>query len=309
VSGNVIAGDTLQKEMAKKDAQQLTITYASDGDGEQKTLKVNAQVWSMQVKNADDLRKKLGDYAYYKAANIAGKYVEKASMYGYYKLVDDITMDPNSTDYSLTCGKGYGVYAKTADDNGDYDNQHHKNYGFQGVLEGDGHTIDKLWVRHKASLFGVVGENAEFRNLNFTNVKFAPINHLSDHSSIFGAYVNGGLVENVSVTYNIPDNMYAISTSPTFCGVLFGQLYLDTNNISKVVLRNVTITALNAASTTNDKWAALGTMKSDCLYLANSGIPFITENVTITGGGIYGIFSPYNLCTKAWDGLTFTTGK
>ena len=264
----------------------------------------------MLVKNADDLIKKLGDYAYYKAANISGTLVEEASMYGYYKLVDDIQFDPTSVDYSITAARGYGIYAKSqyVDTGANNNTQYNKNYGFQGVLDGDGHTIDKLWVRHR-SLFGVVGANAVFKNINFTNVKFAPISTASDHSSIFGAYVNGGLVENVSVTYNIPNDMYTISTAPASCGVLFGQLYLDQTNISKVVLKNVTITALNAATTTNEKWAALGVMKSDCPYLANNGTPFIAENVTIVGGGIYGVFSPYTLCTKAWDGLTFTTGK
>ena len=303
VSNNEIAGDVLQKEMAKKDPQPLTITYAAANGSEQQTLNVNAQVWSMQIKNADDLIKKLGDYAYYKAANIGGTLVEKASMYGYYKVVDDIEMDPNSVDYSITGATGYGIYAKN--DGGIHYN---KNYGFQGVLEGDGHTIDKLWVRHR-SLFGVVGANAVFKNINFTNVKFSPISTGSDHSSIFGSYVNGGTFENVSVAYNIPNNMYTISTAPASCGVLFGQLYLDQTNISKVVLKNVTITALNAATTTNENWAALGVIKSDCPYLANSGIPFITENVNIVGGGIYGTFNPYTLCTTAWDGLTFTTGK
>ena len=54
VTDNVIEENTLDKTAAKKDAQTLAITYVGEED-EQKTLNVNAQVWSLYIDEPAEL--------------------------------------------------------------------------------------------------------------------------------------------------------------------------------------------------------------------------------------------------------------
>ena len=78
--------------------------------------------------------------------------------------------------------------------------------GFQGVFDGGNHTVSTLNIQYR-SLFGAIGKDAIFRNVNFANVTYyATKNAAYTHSAIFGSWVNGGTVENVTVTYTISNN-------------------------------------------------------------------------------------------------------
>ena len=286
VADNVIEENTLDKTAAKKDAQTLAITYEGEED-EQKTLNVNAQVWSLYI----DEPAELTDGSMNRAS-----YSNGDAVYGYYKITADLNMtgagnvcQTNSTPMVATTNKGTNTT------------------GFQGVFDGNGHTVSNLNLQWR-SLFGAIGKDAIFRNVNFENVTYyATKSEALTHTAILASWVNGGTVENVTVTYTISNNFNTVGSAPAYCGVLFGQTYPNGGIWSRVTLKDVTITALNAESATNESFAVLGVINSS--NHASWDTYFNATNVSITGAGIYGDLKDNSICTTGWEGLTFKTGK
>ena len=287
VTDNVIEENVMDKTLAKKDAQTLAITYVSDEE-EQKTLNVNAQVWSLYIDEAKELTDGSMNRASYSVGN---------AVYGYYK----ITTDLNMTGAGNVCqGGSTPMVAPT--------NTNINTNGFQGVFDGDGHTVSNLNLQYR-SLFGSIGKDAIVRNVNFENVTYyATKNTAYTHTAILASWVNGGTVENVTVTYTISNNFNTVGSAPTFCGVLFGQVYATGGIWSRVTLKDVTIKALNAESSTNENFAVFGALNT-ANHTAWGGKYFNTTNVSITGAGIYGDTKDNSICTTGWEGLTFKTGK
>jgi len=255
--------------------KELVITYENE-----KTLTISADVWSLYIKTPADLVSNMKATAYSVGNNV----------YGYYKLTQDLEMSTSNpvnnapvTQNTITMG------------------------GFQGVFDGNGKTIDGLFLKGR-SLFGVFGRNAIVKNVNFANVTYNSgyVDSAYNQTAILGSWVYGGTVENVSVTYTIPDKYTTNGATPTLCGLFFGQVYPGGWDIcTSINLRNVSITALNAETYTNTQFAPFG-------YIGNgigTNPVFNATNVTVIGGaGIY-----YDATTttmiKEYDGITYRTGK
>ena len=215
--------------------------------------------------------------------------------YGYYKLGNNITMVGGETD-RIAAPMVYGVAA----DQNPWNREDGKcylgtNWGFQGVFDGGGFTVDGLDVYHY-SLFGVVGKNAVIKNVTFTNVDFPDSVNTAGYRSIFASWMLGGTIENVTVTYNVP----SVLKSTSWNGVLFSDCYTYGNNGifgSQITLTNVTITALNTKKT---EYAAFGNVRN---YDANA---FKATNVKV-----YNCPSYYNAKTGAMvyseTGITYGT--
>lgn len=255
--------------------KELVITYENE-----KTLTISADVWSLYIKTPADLVSNMKATAYSVGNND----------YGYYKLVNDLTM--------TSADEISGAFVSPNDMS-----------RFQGVFEGNGKTVDNLGLKYR-SLFGVFGQNAVVKNVNFTNVHYsATENAVYTHSAIFGSWVYGGTVENVSVTYTIPARSYtATGVAPAMCGILFGQLFpTGYGNCFSINLKNVTLTALNAETSANTTFAPLGyaVQQKD---VSNKPV-YTATNVSVVGcEGIY-----YDATTtsmiKEYDGITYRSGK
>ena len=255
--------------------KELVITYENE-----KTLTISADVWSLYIKTPADLVSNMKATAYSVGNND----------YGYYKLVNDLTM--------TSADEISGAFVSPNDMS-----------RFQGVFEGNGKTVDNLGLKYR-SLFGVFGQNAVVKNVNFTNVHYsATENTVYTHSAILGSWVYGGTVENVSVTYTIPARSYtATGVAPAMCGILFGQLFpTGYGNCFSINLKNVTLTALNAETSANTTFAPLGyaVQQKD---VSNKPV-YTATNVSVVGcEGIY-----YDATTtsmiKEYDGVTYRSGK
>lgn len=255
------------KEKAGLD-KELVITYANNKG----TLTVNADVWSLLI----DVNTELTAQSLKEAS-----YVNGNNRYGYYKLVDNLTMT-------------YGTRVTTAGYTAD-------SARFQGVFDGNEKTVTNLQIS-SGSLFGSLGANAIIKDVNFVNAKF--VDGGVSQTAILGSWAYGGTVENVSVTYEIPQKVgtNSGSTGGWMCGVLFGQVFAGgRSGYSTINLNNVTIEATNADTAENVGWAAFGYVSSKPVAIFNA------TNVTIVGGD--GIYSDAGTMVSEFNGITFTTGK
>ena len=248
-------------------------------DKEKKVHVMPVTIWSLLISSYDDLKLiKETKYTNYKYSSDGNKI---SQIYGYYKLVNDIDI--------TSWGASNALFNYTAlEKNG-------KDYGFQGVFDGDNHIINGLSLSENfSSILGVIGGNAVIKNVKFTNVTF--IDNI-ERVGVLAYYASGGKVENVFVEYT-PNNKISRSN---MVGVLFGWCYQISGNsalngeCSKIELKDVTL-VVNRGENTNKEFAIAGRATTCDATGFDLTAPFICENVVVVdslenGVNLFGVFN------------------
>lgn len=242
--------------------QQAIYLFTKDGQ----VYKQPVTIWSLFIDSFEDLQAiKNSKYCVYKF-DATGNRVVNAK--GYYKLTADITAGAWTASNAITNYTNAFTYDKDA--------------GFQGVFDGDGHTIDGLYLSEQyASIFGLIGENAVIRNVNFTNVSYKT----DERIGALAYMVFGGKVENVLFHFK-PMEGTTIYSGGKMSGAMFAWSYPisgsypNVSGCSKLQLKDVTVVVdRSGANNTNVSFAvcgrvtaATGVTMTDC---------FVCENVLI----------------------------
>lgn len=205
----------------KTDASDKAVEYtAVFADGS--TFVVRLTVWSLLIDNEAELRSmknyvwsemryKWGDSLPTQAQITANQY--DYAYFGYFKVNASFTVTGNWTSEDVVVGKE----ALTGSTYVNHTNYCSPLMGFRGVFDGGNNTITGLtFSGNYTSLFGVIG-NAEIRNVTFKDVTLSKAVYTT---AIFGHYVSGGTVSNVTVEVKILDGTKGYNLEPS--GIIFG---------------------------------------------------------------------------------------
>ncbi len=238
------------------DASNVVKAYVlEDTDGDYYTIDVT--VWTRLIADEagmlamqDDLEKNIIYRSIYVEDNNANSILTtptggNAAFYGYFKLIDDITMTTTWTKTMAGAPKvapetGSTAYA-----------QQYKAVGFRGVFDGNNKKITNFTVSGAdAGLFGVIGKGAVIKNVTFENVTFAGVTGTTQRTGLLGAYATACTVENVNISYN------AVTVECYGVGALFGNTNEGGNGAvysETTTLNNVAVTMVEKDGVDNTK--------------------------------------------------------
>lgn len=222
------------------------------------------------IKTASDLA--VLQISSYTAANSsAGTLVSASLIEGYYVLGGNI--DASLYDYK------HGINTTNIEIGSDY--------GFRGVFDGCGYTIDGLNL-DRFGLFGIVGAGAEIKNVALTNVKFTNTSANGRHyvlaSSIKGTSASKVNISNVYIKIDTLTTKETAWTSETYAAVV--ALLCNYTTFDGVIIDY------------NENLTAEVPDEKNCLYgsfVANKNLTGITATNTY-------VISPTKLQNKQSDG-------
>ena len=143
------------------------------------------------------------------------------AIYGYYKLNADISMT-QEWQKANAIGSIGGTYGT---------------YGFQGVFDGNNHTISNFTVKNEAGggMFKNITKNAVVKNLTLQGVCSVAGGNSGGYLC---AYICGGTLENVEIEVSL----VKVANSTWGCAATFGRFGGGSaSGLSEVTLKNVTV--------------------------------------------------------------------
>ena len=238
-------------------------------DGNQQDVLV--QVWTKIIRDVEDFCSMDEECISVKVAPEDISYYSYA-FYGYFKLATDLTLTEDWTD----------IVSPKGAINTEGVSYQHDIFGFQGIIDGDGHKVDGLRITSApGGLIGVMGKNGILRNITFENVVINASNWAQRLGLI--AQACGGTIEDVTLSVDVQkEGAYDGSETMTLCGALIGDVSCndasEANYFTTITIRNVLIRA--KSSTKSDRAIpALGYYR----HVIPTKIPFACENVVAIG--------------------------
>ena len=186
--------------------------------------------------------------------------------------------------------------------------------GFQGIFDGNGHTIYNLTVDlsgerayQSAGLFGSI-HGATIKNLNIVNATIKNLDSISDSSNgaavVVGSSQFASTIDNVDVTgATVTSNKRAAGIAGYFNGTI------KNCDVKDVTLTAIVDEAENGSYDNGDKVGGIVALTNVSAIIENNTV----ENATITGyrdmGGIVGCANPASVNNNSVKNLTFVIDK
>lgn len=269
VENNCISGI----EAGKDGAIERTITICSDTVG----YTVDILVYSMYIQTQEDLQ-----LAFQGEGSIDNSKFMMPEFDGYYVLANDITA--NSTVHEVLTNDLKVERSKIQKDWA-----YLFKGGLTGVFDGNGHTIDGLYIQNYG-VFGMVN-GGTVKNVNFNNVHLVGTYGYS--RATLGYSISGATIENVRIS---TEKIEAIGGDKNDAG---GSRALVANIISgKTNMKNCVFVCPEIERATSTYKYSYGSLFTYDLNVKKDGNTGSSTGFTYTMENIY-VISPYYL--GAWD--------
>ena len=232
----------------------------------------NTEMYTLVISDKADFDK----FATVARAN--GDVTSKGILEGYFVM--DADVEYNGTFTSLTdTGEIYEI---------DKANWQSSTYGFKGIFDGRGHSIDGLVVKERKSnecggLFGYLHNDGVVKNVAFTNAGVHENNG-------FICFIGGGTIQNVSVTYasvGVGNTNRNLESDPRSTGTFFSYYASSTAKVIDCVVDATNATIYYATSTDGSKSNIVLGTKASKSNVENLVVITSHEAVAAKSGGTH----------------------
>lgn len=278
---------------------QFTVTLASGAE----YVYTNVTIATRAIGTWEEFLAMLGDYDESGLQGANGTFYRQI---GYYVLTGNLI--PDEGEYFTLSGNSlhFSSYIRGQTE---YNEIYENGYGFNGVFDGRGYTVDRIQLRdtYRNSIFGDIG-GGTIKNVAFTNVTTATT---TDYTNSYFAltYISvGATFENVVMHYDFSNKVpaggiaYAMDGTTTFTNVVvYGKIVSvsGNNNIPGLLAGNANKLSNNGANPTISNTYCLYPTGSETLVIgSNAGSLNVDDIVTAEYNG-----TAYVDAEPDWSGL------